>query len=123
MSLSERHRATLYQGLVAAIEDEEAVAEMLAHFPSRPGDELITESRLQLTESRIDARFGQVDARFDRVDARFDLMESRYRAELHDGLSGLRVEMHTEVQRVLRWLVTSQLAVVSTLLTVIALTR
>jgi hypothetical protein len=42
MPLSEKSRSALYQGLVSAVRDEEAVAEMMAYFPARDVEEPVT---------------------------------------------------------------------------------
>lgn len=45
MSLTERSRSALYQGL-SSIVDEEAVEEMLSYFPARDVDEPVTANKL-----------------------------------------------------------------------------
>ncbi|HXH57828.1 hypothetical protein [Iamia sp.] len=47
MSLSEKSRSSLYLGLGAVIRDEEAISEMLAHFPARDLDEAATKDHMR----------------------------------------------------------------------------
>ena len=58
MSLSERNRSSLYQRLCTIIEDEEAVDEMLSHFPARDVDEPATKDfvRAEVATLRADMR-------------------------------------------------------------------
>lgn len=76
MSLTEKSRSSLYQGLRKVIDDEEAVGEMLSHFPAREVDEPVTRDQLRaelsLHDQKVDARFNAIDARFNAIDARFE---------------------------------------------------
>jgi len=56
MSLSERSRNHLYTGLSAVIDDEEAVDEMLSHFPARDLDEPVTRDHLRAEIALLDGR-------------------------------------------------------------------
>jgi hypothetical protein len=58
MSLSERNRAALYHGLCTVIDDEEAVDEMLSHFPARDAEEPATKDfvRAEVATLRADMR-------------------------------------------------------------------
>ena len=47
VALSEKHRSTLYQGLVDLIPDEQAVEEMLSYFPARDVEEPVTKDYLR----------------------------------------------------------------------------
>lgn len=71
MALSEKTRSTLFQAFCGLM-DEEAVGEMLAHFPARDVEEPVTREHL-------DRRFAEL------------------RTELHTGIAGLRDELHTEI--------------------------
>lgn len=42
MRLSEKSRSAIYQGLASVVHDEEAIEEMLSHFPARGVEELVT---------------------------------------------------------------------------------
>ena len=55
MALSTRHRASIYRSLAPQLGDEEADA-MVAEFPAREGDELVTRDvlRAELAEFRSD---------------------------------------------------------------------
>ena len=55
MALSTRHRASIYRSLAPLLGDEEADA-MVAEFPAREGDELVTRDilRAELAEFRSD---------------------------------------------------------------------
>ena len=47
MSLTERSRAALYQGLITVINDEQAVQEMMSYFPARDVEEPVTKEFLR----------------------------------------------------------------------------
>lgn len=84
MALSERSRSALYQALSRTIE-EEAVAEMLAHFPARDVDEPVTREHL-------DRRIAEL------------------RGELHAEVAGVRTEIASAANRTIIWLVATILA-------------
>lgn len=56
MSLSERNRTALSQGLCSIIDDEEAIGEMLSHCPARDVDEPATKDfvRAEIADLRSD---------------------------------------------------------------------
>jgi type II secretory pathway component PulK len=67
-------------------------------------------------EHRMDARFGTVDSRFAAVDAQFALVDAQFEVmdARFDALEGrLTATMHAEINRQLRWMVGSMLAIVA----------
>ncbi|HXH57362.1 hypothetical protein [Iamia sp.] len=58
MALTERSRSALYQGLGTIIDDEEAVREVLSHFPARDVEEPVTKDHLraEMAELRAELR-------------------------------------------------------------------
>ncbi len=63
MPLTDRDRSVLYQGLSAAIGDEQAVEAMLSHFPVRDADEPVTTAHFDAQLARIDVRFAEMETR------------------------------------------------------------
>lgn len=91
MTLSHKHRTTIYAKLSPIVGEEEADA-MLSQFPSRDTDEAATRADLQLLAADV-----QVTAAELRVEMQ-DL-----RAEMH----GVRAEMHSLFRRQTVWMVTA----------------
>lgn len=56
MTLSEKSRSAIYQGLASVVEDEEAIEEMLSHFPGREVEEPVTKDflRAELADLRAE---------------------------------------------------------------------
>ena len=81
MAMTERSRSALYQSLSAVVDDEQAVQEMLSHFPARDVEEPVTKEfmRSELAAMRADWR--------DET--------GLLRGELHTGLADVRTELHT----------------------------
>jgi hypothetical protein len=75
----------LFQNL-SPIVGEEAVGEMLAHFPANEGDRPVTKDYL-------DARLGEVRAEMGAL-----------RGELRERLAQLGAELHSETKRLMYWL-------------------
>ncbi len=73
MSLSQRSRSAIYAGLKDLV-DEEAVEEMLSHFPVRDLDEPVTQGFV---------RAEIADVRAEIADVRVEIAELR--AEMHQG--------------------------------------
>ena len=82
MSLSERSRSSLYTGL-SSIADEEAVAEMLANFPTRDVDDPITKDHL--------------DSKVALLRSELHVEIAGLRAEIKDEIGGLRAELKGEI--------------------------
>ena len=59
MSLTERSRAALYQGLITVINDEQAVQEMMSYFPARDVEEPVTKEFLRAELSDAMAALGR----------------------------------------------------------------
>lgn len=60
MALTEKSRSALYVGLTAVIDDQEAVSDMLAQFPARDIDELVTKDHLraEMADLRVEMAEG-----------------------------------------------------------------
>ncbi len=95
MALSGRSRAALYQSLSEII-DEEAVEEMLSHFPSRDLDEPITRGHLDTSVAEL------------RVEV------ARLRGEL-------REEIQTSARRSTQWMIGTMFALNGSLAAVVAI--
>jgi hypothetical protein len=54
VTLSEKSRSAIYRGLASVVQDEEAIEEMLSHFPAREVEELVTKDflRAEMAELR-----------------------------------------------------------------------
>lgn len=116
MALSERGRSVLYRGLVTAIGDEEAVAEMMAYFPSRDVEEPVTKEFL---------RAEMADLRVEMADLRAELRGEMadLRAEARGEAAGLRTEMAERIHRSTLWTVGAVTGWSAVLLAAIALVR
>mgnify|MGYP000114206252 CR=1 FL=1 len=95
MTLSEKSRSAIYQGLSTIIEDQEAVQEMLSQYPARDADELVL--RAELAEFRAEMR-GEM---------------AQFRMEI-------RSELHTELRRMMVWNVTTMIALVGVMIAAVA---
>lgn len=110
MALSEKHRSTLYQGLVDLIPDEQAVEEMLSYFPARDVEEPVTKDylRAEMAELRTELRGEMAELRTElrgemallRTDIHREMAELR--AELRGEMAELRTELRTEMERMMR---------------------
>lgn len=115
MSLTERHRSAIYQGLIAVVEDPEAVEAMLSQFPTRELDEPVTRDvlRAELADSdrRIETR---MTATAD--DLRAELAEGERRTEtrMTAVADGLRAEIHAAM----RWTITTMIALTAMIIAV-----
>ena len=65
MALSERSRSVLYQGLVAIVEDEQAVQKMMSYLPARDVEEPVTKDflRAEMNDLRAEMRTEMGDLR------------------------------------------------------------
>ncbi len=98
MALTERSRSALYQGLSVAVDDEQAVEEMLSYFPARDVEEPVTKEFL-----------------------RAELAE--FRAEVRGELTGLRIELHQELRRQQQQLIATMVVLIGLSTTILALVR
>ncbi len=89
--LSEKSRSSLFQNL-SPIVGEEAVGEMLAHFP-------VTEGEKPVTKDYLDARLGEL--RGEMASTRGELRGEM--SELREDIAQLRGELHQEINRLLIW--------------------
>ena len=90
MSLTERSRAALYQGLITVIDDEQAVEEMMSYFPARDVEEPVTKEflRAELADLR-----GELTGQLSGLRSEMAALESGLRGEMVALESGLRGEM------------------------------
>lgn len=94
MSLSERNRAVLYQGLSTLV-DEEAVAEMMSYFPARDVEEPVTKEFMQAEVSEVRTDFAGLRAAFADLRAEFADLRAEVRVEIaaiRTEFAGLRAE-------------------------------
>ncbi|MGI8938857.1 MAG: hypothetical protein ACR2JF_11725 [Iamia sp.] len=92
MSLSAKSRSDILRGLSAVIPESEAVEEMLANFAARDADECATKDFIRAEVQTV-------------------------RAEM----ATMRTEIHLDVQRIIMWMVGTNLAMLGVLFTLIRL--
>ena len=103
MSLTERSRVALYQGLITVIDDEQAVEEMMSYFPARDVEEPVTKEflRAELADLRGGMAALGADLRSEMTALGVDLRSEMtalgvdLRKEIAAGDAGLRDEMAT----------------------------
>jgi hypothetical protein len=93
--LSEKSRSSLFQNL-SPIVGEEAVGEMLAHFPATGGEKPVTKDYL-------DVRAGELRSEISELRGELHGEIGGLRSELREGLAQLRAA-HSESKRVMYWL-------------------
>jgi hypothetical protein len=98
VTLSHKHRTTIYAKLSPIVGEEEADA-MLSQFPSRDTDEAATRADLQLLAA--DVQVTAAELRVEMQDLRAEM--HGVRAEMH----GVRAEMHSLFRRQTVWMVTA----------------
>jgi hypothetical protein len=78
MTLSEKHRSSLYQSIVPLLGEEVAEA-FVAEFPSRDADEPVTREflRAEMSDLRGELRADMADLRADMADLRREMAELR----------------------------------------------
>ena len=129
MALTERSRAALFRGLSDAIENEEAVGELLSFFPARDVEEPVTKEflraemadlRAEMADLRAELKGDMADLRAElkgdmadlRAELKGDMADLRaelkgdmadLRAEQRGGIAGLRAEMHQGFRSSTRW--------------------
>ncbi len=91
MSLSEKSRSALYLGLRNII-DEEALQEMLSHFPARDLDEPVTNDglRASMADLRAELKGEMAEIRAEMAQIRAEM--AALRAELKGDITDLRAE-------------------------------
>ena len=132
MAMTERSRSALYQSLSAVVDDEQAVQEMLSHFPARDVEEPATKEfmRSELSATREDWRdeigLLRVELYTGLADVRTELQTglADVRTELQTGLADVRTELHASLHKQSVWML-GVLLTWSALLTAVftALTR
>ena len=107
--LSEKSRSSLFQNL-SPIVGEEAVGEMLAHFPATEGEKPVTKDHLDARIGEVRAEIGEVRAEIGEVRGEIGGLRGEITAlcsELKGGLDTLRAELdakvETETKRILYW--------------------
>ena len=88
MALSEKHRSSIYQGLLQFLGEEEAQA-LLSQFPARDLDEPVTKEfvRAEISEVRSELRTEIADLR----------------SEMHQGFGAIRADMHERFREMTMW--------------------
>ncbi len=128
MAMSERTRSKLHQGLRGMMDDdEEAIGEVLSHFPARDVEEPATKELIQTevallrvdiaqSESRLRGELGSVRSELKSDIARLDTSIAGLRTELkgdiaglHNDIAGLRTEVKDEIHSALRWTIGTML--------------
>ena len=102
MALTERSRAALFRGLSEALDDEEAVGELLSYFPSRDVDEPASRDFVDARMSRLEASVTALEAR---MDAGFASVDARMAALFAEQRESLAATMHAEIRTMTRWAV------------------
>ena len=96
MSLTERSRAALYQGLITVIDDEQAVEEMMSYFPARDVEEPVTKEflRAEMADLRAELR-AEMASQLSGLRGEMAALGSDLRGEIAAGDAGLRDEIST----------------------------
>lgn len=125
MTLSEKSRSSLYRGLRSVMDDEEAVAEVIAAFPAGPLDEVATRDHVSSEIARLEAsmtdRFAALDRQMAGLGARTDQLESRVgRLEsrmdrLESRMDRLEERLVGEVHRAMAWTIGTMLTLATLL--------
>jgi len=96
MALGERSRSALYQGLASVVDDEQAVDEMLSHFPARDVEEPVTKDFLRAEMAGMGS-------------------------ELRSEMAGLRNDLSQRIDGSTRWTIGSMVALCAVLVAAIRL--
>lgn len=114
MSLSQRSRSVIYDGLNRIIEDREAVEELMSHFPARDLDEPVTKEfhraetatlRAEMAVSAAELRGEMAELatglRGEMAELRSDMRSemAELRTDMQVGFADIRTEMHRGFQR------------------------
>lgn len=100
LALSEKSRNSIYQAF-APLAGEEAIGEMLSHFPRQDGDELITTRHLDagLASVRTEMAHLSTDLRTEMADLHTELRTEMadLRTDLQAEMAHLRTDLQTEM--------------------------
>ena len=102
MSLSEKSRSALYLGL-RNIVDEEALQEMLSHFPARDLDEPVTNDGLRASMADLRA-----ELKGEMAEIRAEM--AALRAELKGDMAALEQRLVDRMNRMQRWNIVTMIA-------------
>lgn len=102
MTMTERSRNVLYRRLTETVRDEQAVQELMSHFPATEGEAPASEALVRTEIAGV---------RTEIADVRTEIAELR--TELRTGLAELRTEVHQLMQTQLRWVVGTMVAMSS----------
>lgn len=102
MSLSEKSRSALYLGLRNII-DEEALQEMLSHFPARDLDEPVTNDGLRASMADLRA-----ELKGEMAQIRAEM--AALRAELKGDMAALEQRLIDRMNRMQRWNIVTMIA-------------
>ncbi len=91
MSLSAKNRSAILQGLSTVIPESEAVEEMLVNFAARDDEEWISKQFLRAELAGL------------RAELKSDV--AALRVERHTEIGGLRSEVHAGTQRLIMWMI------------------
>ena len=113
MSLSEKSRSALYLGLRNII-DEEALQEMLSHFPARDLDEPVTNDGLRASmadlRAELKGEMAQIRAEMAALRAELKGDITDLRAELKGDMAALEQRLIDRMNRMQRWNIVTMIA-------------
>ncbi|MFN7970662.1 MAG: hypothetical protein U0P47_15125 [Acidimicrobiales bacterium] len=113
MSLSEKSRSALYLGLRNII-DEEALQEMLSHFPARDLDEPVTNDGLRASmadlRAELKGEMAQIRAEMAALRAELKGDITDLRAELKGDMAALEQRLVDRMNRMQRWNIVTMIA-------------
>ena len=92
MALQEKHRNTVYQAFVPLL-GEEVTQAVLAHFPARDVEEMVTKEHL-------DRRFAEQGVEIDRRFAEFRTEFDRKLDDVRSDLADLRLDLSRQINEV-----------------------
>lgn len=101
MALSEKARSTIYTGLSSVI-DQEAVAEMLSHFPARDVDEPVTKDHLT-TQFALARSELHIELATLRTDLQDEIAQTR--TDLTNEITQVRTDFERALREQLYWLI------------------
>ena len=103
MSLSQRSRSVIYDGLNRIIEDRPAVEELMSHFPARDLDETATKEfhRAETATLRAEMALSAAELRGEMAELATGLRGemAELRTDMQVGFADIRTEMHRGFQR------------------------
>jgi hypothetical protein len=95
MSMSQRSRTAVYDGLSTIIPDRDALEELMSHFPARELDEPATKEFVAARSAEL--RTEMADLWTEMADLRAEMADLR--TELKGEVAGLRTELHAAFRR------------------------